>query len=485
MIYLANLKTRKIESFKVAEDALLKMRLESDVYQPIPNQKYVVRDRETGEYTITEGKNLQQNLGSGKTLMSPEDWAVEEVARSKGTKAGRFFSGLMEEATLGLDKLLGVDEALGYDKERATDLSDNPIARKVAQKEQEIYGTAENVGRITGAIGPFLATGAIASVARAGAKKATSALAKKALGSTAKGAKVASWAIPSSAVIRGADKAGKIARSKIAKMGVGKAGQATGEIATNALVYGAGAGVLQGIKTWKQALDQHEADKEFRGSKTAGEVMNSALGEGVRAFGETTLASGLFMAGGMGVFAGVGKALGLGASGARQLGAASGLSPQKMIDASQLKFWGAEPGARSRKNMEGIKLWFSGNKTARTQAERKKALDNVERFIDEEVVPGQSIFGKGKPSVEGVGKAEDVVSKSGLVVKDKPSLLKAIEIKKDEVGLKVGESREGLGLFLDKVAFKTSKTKKTIPVKQQFLVDIKNTLKKNWISIAI
>ena len=365
-------------------DAQNLIRLYPNKYIPIEKETYYV-EGEDGKIQPVLGRELNRSIGdSGGSLLSHEQSVIKSAVRSEYSPLGQALKSFGSEAF-----------TFGLLKDRP-DLSD-PVSVMIEKEREKQFGKWETAGGIAGMIGP-LAVGGIGGVLAKGAKTGAKAMIGKGLQQAGKA--------PSALVFKGASKVGKSVAEKSGSKVLGKLAEAGTFIGAE--------GAIQGTKAAIQQRRENKADSLRKN-------WDGVLNQGVKGAGEAILATSA----GVAVFGAGGWVAGKTLGKIKDTAVAAGLTPKKLAEASQLKFWGAEPGARSRKNMEGIKNWFSGGKTARTTEERKKALNNVERFLDDEVIP---------------------YSKQSI--NDKDGLLKAIEERADFVSENMKTGRDFLAKFV-------------------------------------
>ena len=335
-IRLIDRKRRQVVTLPDSE-ALTNLNLEPSNWLPLKGEDYFV-ESEDGKILKVDGSRLNQVIGdSGGKLLTSDEANIKLAVQAEYSAVGQALKSAGSESLL-----------LGLNKNRA--LPEDPVSRQIELERRKRFGMAEGVGSAVGMIAPVLA-GGVGGIVSAGAK----AGAKKVLGTGLKQAGKA----PSALVFKAASKVGE----KVAKKTGNKL---VGGVAGGAVFAGAEAGI-QGTKIALQTKRENE-------SKEVQQAWDSVLGKGVKQAGETFIATSGWMA----AFGAVGKTAGLAFKGAGKIGKALGVTPEGGLKASRHKFYGVEPGARGRKQMEILKRPFGGNKVT-----KEETLDNFEMFLRE------------------------------------------------------------------------------------------------------
>ena len=285
-------KERKVVEVK-EDDILSKITLDTGRFTPVQGEKYMVYDKNTGEANQVLGENLNQALGNGKNITTPELYTIRKQLQEDHSQLGQFAKSFYNEAVL-----LG----LGGDKPK------NEWERKVKEEKEKLFGTAQTAGKWAGVLAPFLA-GGVAGLVKTGAKQVAKNVVKKGLQGAGK--------LPSALAIKGTMKAGQvgkeIAEKAIRSAGGGKLAQKMAGAAGMTIGVGSTTGAIEGIKAGINKADEELAKKkDFPGGKKVLQTFSSALGEGVETFAEVGLSTAGLMAG-FGAAGLVGKGLGAGA----------------------------------------------------------------------------------------------------------------------------------------------------------------------------
>ena len=331
MIRLLDLKKRQAVSLPDNE-ALMNLRLDGGNYLPVTGDDYYI---ETMDGTINklDGSQVLKFLddNSNSKLLSPEEASVKIAVQGEYSATGQALKALGSEAML-----LGLN--------RGKPVSDDPISQMVEAERQKRFGVAETAGGIAGMLGP-LALGGVGALISQGAKTGAKAYLKKAGAVAGK--------LPSAQVFALAGKAGQ------------KVTQKTGsKLAGTIAGGGAFAGIEAGIQGTKKVVQEVREQGTAEERQTFGRI----LGEGAVKAGETFATASIAM----GAFGVAGKVLGwTGSIGQKAVG-----KPTEWFKRSMDKFYGVEPGARGRRQIERLSTWFGGKK-----ASNETKLKNFEKFL--------------------------------------------------------------------------------------------------------